>query len=315
MYKELVSKLHSAQDYRTLEQSEREYKKLLLDLADRQQYQDILDLSFSVGFTMKQKSYGVKCSLPTGYSIFILNPNEGFSYQRHETHKIELFHFIKPDELTLCYLAPYDKFLETNAVQNVEDFHLEKQGEHLKHCFKPEIGDVVLVQVIGDVHTVIGGIFEEFANTSLDQVTRLFDQNKEKKINYKERGDLLAVLKSQNYIYPKRSMSMDKKGEFEFIGMDSINMGNSQIYNLFKTDDLIAQHIKVIKSATIDTNNNWYSIVNVGANSIVISLGDSEKVLDKMDSIVVPPRINVNALAADAHIVVCGIPNKVLMYE
>jgi hypothetical protein len=148
---ELINQLHSEINYKDLEKAEVVYKQELISLAKNKDYQKLLDLSYKVGFLFKQKAYGVKCSLPTGYSLFLLNQNEGFSYQRHESFKIELFHFFRPDQTTFCYLAPYNKFLETSSKQNLEAFHVNKKGAHDRHCIKPKTGDVVIVKNIGDI--------------------------------------------------------------------------------------------------------------------------------------------------------------------
>ncbi len=60
-----------------------------------------------LGFVLKYKSYGVKCATPLGYSVFLQNPGEGFSFQRHLTHKTESFTFsIRSRALSFFFAAP-----------------------------------------------------------------------------------------------------------------------------------------------------------------------------------------------------------------
>ena len=40
---------------------------------------------------MKYKSYAVKAATPLGYSIFLQNQGQGFSFQQHLVHKLEGF--------------------------------------------------------------------------------------------------------------------------------------------------------------------------------------------------------------------------------
>lgn len=311
MFTELIQKLHAKTTYTELEKVEEEYKQELIKLAEDTRYQDLLDLTKEVGFLFKQKSYGVKCSLPTGYSIFLFNPNEGFSYQRHESFKIELFHFLKPDNLTFCYLAPYNKFLETNKQQGLDKFHLTKIGSHEKHCINPKSGDVVLVKNIGDVHTVIGGIFEEFANTSLDHVTRLYDQNKDRVIRFEERRDILNKLLLENYNLPSRFIHTDNDGLFNYSDLKLENQSNFVEYTLFSTQDLVAKHLIVHGKAVINTSDKWYSVLNAGDKVLGVEILGAKISLSKMQSVIIPRNVNLELTGNQSHAIMCGIPQLI----
>jgi mannose-6-phosphate isomerase-like protein (cupin superfamily) len=112
-----------------------------------------------VGPLLKYKSYAIKASSPLGYSIFLQNPGEGFSFQRHLTHKTEVFHILDVHEGGFVFLCTHDEWLR---------------------CARP--GDVFVLDELGIVHTVIGCTLEEFATISTDMVDRLHDQNQGKPI-------------------------------------------------------------------------------------------------------------------------------------
>ncbi len=312
MYHDLINKLHAEAKYTDLEVVEAEYKSELMYLSANRRYQELLDLSCEVGFLLKQKSYGIKCSLPTGYSIFLLNQNEGFSYQRHETYKIELFHFFRPDHTSFCYLAPYHKFLETNAKQALDNFHINKQGLHEKHCVKPQTGDVILVKNIGDVHTVIGGVFEEFANTSLDHVTRLFDQNKNNIVEVQEREAVLNRLSKETYNFPSRMLDVSEEGEFEYNNFESKNYKNYTEYDLFNTHSLVAKHLEVLVFASLHTENKWYSLLNAGNGVLEVSAHNAIIYLNKLQSVIIPPDTKLELKARNGHAITCGVPKLIL---
>jgi len=131
-----------------------------------------------LGFLLKYKSYGIKCATPLGYSVFLLNPGEGFSFQRHVTRKTEVFHILEPLDRALVFLCSSDQW---NAVYERERFDRWLGGERddALDCIavRPRPGDVYPVHELGLVHTVLGCILEEFATVSTDMVDRLHDQN------------------------------------------------------------------------------------------------------------------------------------------
>jgi mannose-6-phosphate isomerase-like protein (cupin superfamily) len=58
-----------------------------------------------LGFVLKYKSYAIKASVPVGYSIFLQKEGEGFSFQRHVEHTLEVFH-IAYAEAALLEIEP-----------------------------------------------------------------------------------------------------------------------------------------------------------------------------------------------------------------
>jgi hypothetical protein len=139
----------------------------------------IAALQQRVGLLRKYKSYAVKASSPLGYSIFLQNPGEGFSFQRHLTHKTEVFHILDAHPggfVFLCtageWAAAYDRdrFAAWLAGEREDPAY-----ERFRIAARP--GDVFVLDELGIVHTVIGCILEEFATISTDMVDRLHDQN------------------------------------------------------------------------------------------------------------------------------------------
>jgi hypothetical protein len=114
-----------------------------------------------VGFLLKYKPYAVKCSNPLGYSIFLQNAGEGFSFQRHTSHKVEVFHLLEVAPGGYVFLCDYSTWQEI----------------YEPDAYEPRPGDVVVIDELNVVHTVVGCVVEEFATVSTDMVDRLHDQN------------------------------------------------------------------------------------------------------------------------------------------
>jgi mannose-6-phosphate isomerase-like protein (cupin superfamily) len=137
----------------------------------------------SLGFLLKYKSYAVKAASPLGYSIFLQNEREGFSFQRHIVHKLEVFHIlgVKPGGYVfLCGSEHWDR------VYQPASFARWLEGEpnpaYDPYRFEPRPGDVFVISELGVVHTVVGCVLEEYATVSTDMVERLHDQNAGKPI-------------------------------------------------------------------------------------------------------------------------------------
>jgi len=136
-----------------------------------------------LGFILKYKSYAVKAATPVGYSIFLQNEREGFSFQRHVVHKLEVFHIVsvKPGGyIFLCDFDDWKRIYEKNSFERW--FNGEPNPAYERYRFVPEPGDVFIISELGVVHTVIGCVLEEYATVSTDMVDRLHDQNLGKKI-------------------------------------------------------------------------------------------------------------------------------------
>jgi hypothetical protein len=151
-----------------------------------------------LGFILKYKSYAIKAASPVGYSIFLQNEGEGFSFQCHVVHKLEVFHILSVKPGGYVFLCDYD---EWRRIYQKDSFARWLQGEpnqaYDRYRFVPEPGDVFTISELGIVHTVLGCVLEEYATVSTDMVERLHDQNLGKKIpaNFK-RAEAEPVLRS-----------------------------------------------------------------------------------------------------------------------
>ena len=136
-----------------------------------------------LGFILKYKSYAVKAATPVGYSIFLQKEREGFSFQRHVEHKLEVFHILSVQPggyIFLCDFADWKRTYERDAFERW--LNGEPNADYERYRFVPEPGDVFIISELGVVHTVIGCVLEEYATVSTDMVDRLHDQNVGKKI-------------------------------------------------------------------------------------------------------------------------------------
>jgi hypothetical protein len=146
----------------------------------------------------------VKCSVPLGYSIFFLKPGEGFSFQRHLTKKVEVFHILQP-------LAYAKAFLSSSA-QWESAYDAKRFGQWLsgspdsafeRYSRVPQAGDVMYVSELGVVHSILGCVLEEFATVSVDLVDRLHDQNSRAPVtDYPPRAEVEGWLKALPTLLP-----------------------------------------------------------------------------------------------------------------
>jgi mannose-6-phosphate isomerase-like protein (cupin superfamily) len=131
-----------------------------------------------LGFLLKYKSYAVKAASPLGYSMFLQRPGEGFSFQQHVTHKTEIFYIL--DVLPGGYVFLCD-FSEWRQMYQRDTFRAwlngASDGRYERFRFVPKPGDVVVIDRLSVVHSVVGCTLAEFATVSTDMVDRLYDQN------------------------------------------------------------------------------------------------------------------------------------------
>lgn len=131
-----------------------------------------------VGLLPKYKSYAIKASSPLGYSVFFQEPGQGFSFQQHLQHKVEIFHVLeaRPDSFALiCTLEDWSASYDAEAFSRWLEGSDNPLYERWRIPLSP--GDILSLERTGIVHSVIGCIVEEFATASTDMVDRLHDQN------------------------------------------------------------------------------------------------------------------------------------------
>ncbi|UCH96604.1 MAG: hypothetical protein JSV88_07075 [Candidatus Aminicenantes bacterium] len=136
-----------------------------------------------LGFLLKYKSYAIKASHPLGYSIFIQNKGQGFSFQQHITHKTEVFHILEVLNGGYVFTCDYKDWQKNYEEKAFTDWLSGKPDQRYDQFrIYPRPGDVFSIDKLGIVHTVIGCVLEEYATVSTDMVERLFDQNAGRKI-------------------------------------------------------------------------------------------------------------------------------------
>lgn len=132
----------------------------------------------NIQFICKYKSYAIKSASPLGYAIFFQKPNQGFSFQRHVTHKTEVFHILEPMHGGYVFLCTYDDWAAIYEPDSFAAWMIGKPDDQYERFrIYPQPGDVFVIDKLNVVHTVIGCILEEFATVSTDMVDRLHDQN------------------------------------------------------------------------------------------------------------------------------------------
>lgn len=138
----------------------------------------IAEFQKEIGLLCKYKSYAVKCASPLGYSVFLQNEGEGFSFQRHITHKTEVFHILNVKPGGYVFICDYNDWEQCYDRDLFRAWLAGAPDEHYERFrYRPEPGDVFTINELGVVHTVVGCVLEEFATVSTDMVDRLHDQN------------------------------------------------------------------------------------------------------------------------------------------
>ena len=144
---------------------------------------EIAQFQKELGFILKYKSYTIKAATPVGYSIFLQNEREGFSFQQHVEHKLEVFHILSIKPGGYVFLCDYRDWKKAYDPRSFADWQAGEPNEaYDRFKFVPAPGDVFVISELGVVHTVIGCVLEEYATVSTDMVDRLHDQNAGKKI-------------------------------------------------------------------------------------------------------------------------------------
>ncbi len=207
--------------------------------------------SQSVGFIMKYKPYGVKCATPFGYSIFLLNPGEGFSFQRHLTRKTEIFHIIRPLEDAKVFLCSSKQWEETYDPKSFAAWLDGKpEPRYEKFSRRPKAGDVYHIDELGVVHAVLGCILEEFATVSTDMVDRLHDQNASRSVSpVSVRADIVERLRKLSPHMP--SVARWPSGtRAEPLAIR--DLGDAQVVEISGHGAILAERYRATRGATVN---------------------------------------------------------------
>jgi len=183
----LVDALRTDSPIAVLEASERELKQILQrELAqplDGDRVRSLASFQQDLGFLLKYKSYAVKAASPLGYSVFLQRPGEGFSFQQHVTHKTEIFYILDvlPGGFVfLCDFEDWKRIYERGSFLAWMNGAPDNRYERFR--FVPQPGDVIVIDKLSVVHSVVGCVLAEFATVSTDMVDRLHDQNEGRSI-------------------------------------------------------------------------------------------------------------------------------------
>jgi len=178
----LVEALRADSPIAVLEASEKQLKQILQrELArplDGARIRSLASFQQDLGFLLKYKSYAVKAASPLGYSVFLQRPGEGFSFQQHVTHKTEIFYILDVLPGGFVFLCDFDDW---KRIYDRDSFLAWMAGapdsRYERFRFVPEPGDVIVIDRLSVVHSVVGCVLAEFATVSTDMVDRLHDQN------------------------------------------------------------------------------------------------------------------------------------------
>jgi len=169
-----------------LEQYERVLKDLLAARMTSglsgEEMRQVARFQQSVGFLLKYKSYAIKASSPLGYSVFLQRPGEGFSFQRHVVHKTEIFYVLDVQPGGYVFICEHDDWARLYQRATFEAWLNGGAGPYEPFRYAPARGDVIVIDKLNVVHTVVGCTLAEFATVSTDMVDRLHDQNEGRSI-------------------------------------------------------------------------------------------------------------------------------------
>ena len=231
-----------------LEKLEWEFKSVVREIVERHSGDPsciftVAKAQKQMGLLRKYKSYGIKACTPLGYAIFLLNHDEGFSFQNHLTGKVELFHFLRVSDGGYAFISGKEDWERSYRKEKFQDW-LGGKADLAYESFKIFVraGDVVKIDKPGIVHTAIGCVLEEYATASTDMVQRLHDQNMGKsipkmfsKVFVQKKLDALVFPDSSTFVFTG-SVSRRKPVRF-------LRTPFGQMRILHKAKEFIASHI------------------------------------------------------------------------
>ncbi len=178
----LIDELRADSPIAVLEKAEGRLKQILREeLAkplEGERIRSLASFQRELGFLLKYKSYAVKAASPLGYSVFLQRPREGFSFQQHVTHKTEIFYIldVRPGGFVfLCDFEDWARIYDRASFLAWMNGAADDRYERFR--FVPQAGDVIVIDRLSVVHSVVGCVLAEFATVSTDMVDRLHDQN------------------------------------------------------------------------------------------------------------------------------------------
>jgi len=248
-----------------LEKLETKFKSIIkvlinYDIGNVEIALSIAKIQKDLGLLFKYKSYGVKACTPLGYSIFLLNRGEGFSFQNHLSFKTELFNVLSVLPGGYLFVASQKDWEKCFEEKKFKDwFNKKPGGQYDKFKSVPTAGDIIKIHKTGIVHTAIGCVLEEYANTSSDMVQRLYDQNFGKKIP--SSFSRKFVQKSLDKIkFPEENNLVSVNHKKKRIKSKKMKFGKVVILNNSVKFVAARYSISASKTQKIFTKNNYISI-------------------------------------------------------
>lgn len=254
-----------------------------------------------LGLLLKYKSYAVKASSPLGYSVFLQAPGEGFSFQRHRTHKTEIFHVLEPSAEASVFLCEHADWVASFEPGRFASWLTGRADDVLERFrFRPEAGDVIVIDTVGVVHSVLGCVLEEYAAISTDMVDRLFDQNEGRAIPPGfARTPALARLRQLAAPMPRRRVWLDG-GRLREQPIVPLETDFGWIVPLGETAGFEARHLRLEggrETGLFESGERAVSLfLLAGAGDLRVGSaaeGDLERVpalpLEQGDAVMIPP--------------------------
>lgn len=258
-----------------------------------------------LGFLFKYKSYTIKCSTLLGYSIFLHNASEGFSFQRHITHKTEAFHILEVKKGGYVFICEYDDWQKIYDKTSFDAWLSGEQNEkYNQYKYEPQPGDFIVVDKLGTVHSVVGCVLEEYATISTDMVDRLHDQNEGKQIpSYFERQYALEQLRTVSVPNRTRHVALENGSnnarEVEIVPEKIRGGSRTVLLDSFLTASLY--QVEPRSQTEFLGSDGQASVMFVSAGSGHLLLGDSSEIssmtapsvpISRGETVLVAPGLN-----------------------
>ena len=205
-----------------------------------------------IGFILKYKSYGIKASIPIGFSLFFLEPREGF--KKNKENPIGIDALSSNPGHSFAFVCTYSEWQKKYKGEINSDLDIFK--------FIPESGDILQIGESGIVHTVFGCVMEEYANISTDVVDRLHDQNKDRSVpDHYNRQYFNKLLKK--VVYPLSNNLVSRQGDsFTRAVINWQNHDDISELKILQSSDFEAKRILIPngKYWNLHTNDNYVSL-------------------------------------------------------
>ena len=276
-----------------LEQHEVAYKRcleaLFLQPTNASLAAAIARFQQQINWLLKYKSYAIKASNPLGYSIFLQNPGEGFSFQQHTQHKLEVFHILEVFAGGFVFICDFREWQAVYHPQAFADWLRGSADERYERFrYRPLAGDVFIIDQLNTVHTVIGCVLEEYATTSTDKVDRLYDQNQHKAIPQQFCREY-ALSRIQSISPPAKNHLICRQHDSVWIGeeLEKKPIGGGTLVQLASLAQLTAARLSIHGHAKTDflpTRERALSIF-IAAGSGYLRFADAPSIDAKCPSI------------------------------